>query len=136
MRKFILGLAALTVAVPALPGAAIAQHYGDHGGYERDYRDGRGYDRGNDRGYDRGNYNRYYDNRGYYSGPTWRGNDGRYYCRRSDGSTGLIVGAAAGALIGRGVDSRGDRATGTILGALFGAVLGSAIDKDNHRYCR
>ena len=33
----------------------------------------------------------------------WRGDDGRYYCKRSYGSTGMIVGAAAGALLGREV---------------------------------
>src|SRR5690606_2373549 len=47
----------------------------------------------------------------------WRGDDGRYYCRKSNGTTGLIVGAAAGALAGRAIDTRGERATGTILGA-------------------
>src|SRR5215467_6817235 len=30
----------------------------------------------------------------------YRGRDGRYYCRRSDGTMGLVVGAAVGALIG------------------------------------
>ena len=44
---------------------------------------------------------RYYDRGGNYVGPTWRGRDGRYRCRRPDGTTGLIVGGAAGALIGR-----------------------------------
>ncbi len=58
----------------------------------------------------------------------WRGDDGHYHCKRSDGTTGLIVGAAAGALLGRAIDSRGDRATGTILGAAGGALLGKAID--------
>ncbi|MGD9811122.1 MAG: glycine zipper 2TM domain-containing protein [Sphingobium sp.] len=58
----------------------------------------------------------------------WRGDDGRYRCKRSDGTTGLIVGAAAGALLGRAIDTRGDRATGTILGAAGGALLGKAID--------
>ena len=37
---------------------------------------------------------RYYRN-GNYDGPTWRGRDGRYHCRRSNGTTGLIVGGAA-----------------------------------------
>src|SRR5690606_14337670 len=30
----------------------------------------------------------------------YRGQDGQYYCKRSDGTTGLIVGAAAGGLFG------------------------------------
>jgi hypothetical protein len=46
---------------------------------------------------------RYYRD-GDYRGPTWRGRDGRYRCRRSNGTTGLLVGGAAGALIGREID--------------------------------
>lgn len=34
----------------------------------------------------------------------WQGGDGRYYCRRSNGTTGLLVGAAPGALIGREIE--------------------------------
>jgi uncharacterized protein YcfJ len=65
---------------------------------------------------------------------SWRGKDGRLYCRRKNGTTGLVIGAAAGALAGRAVDTRGDRATGTILGAAGGALLGREIDKG--RRCR
>lgn len=68
---------------------------------------------------------RYNDN---YRGPTWRGNDGRTYCRKSDGTTGLIIGGAAGALLGREIAGRGDRTLGTILGAAGGALLGKSID--------
>ena len=46
------------------------------------------------------------------------GRDGRYYCRRDNGTTGLIIGAAGGALVGRAIDTRGERATGTIVGAV------------------
>ena len=59
----------------------------------------------------------------------WRGDDGRYYCRRSNGTTGLIVGAAGGALAGRAIDTRGDRATGTIVGAAAGALLGREVQR-------
>jgi hypothetical protein len=59
----------------------------------------------------------------------WRGEDGRYYCRKSDGTTGLIVGGAAGALLGREIAGRnGDRTLGAILGAAGGALLGKSID--------
>lgn len=74
-----------------------------------------------------------------YQGKTWRGNDGRVYCRRSNGTTGLIVGGAAGALAGRAIDTRGERATGTILGAAAGALLGRHVDRNRGgrgRYCR
>ncbi|MXO74179.1 glycine zipper 2TM domain-containing protein [Altererythrobacter aerius] len=59
----------------------------------------------------------------------WKGDDGRYYCKRSNGTTGLIVGAAAGALLGRAVDTRGERATGTILGAAAGALVGRQVQR-------
>jgi hypothetical protein len=57
----------------------------------------------------------------------WRGDGGRYHCRRSDGTTGLIVGAAAGALLGRALDSGRSRTLGTIVGAAGGALLGREI---------
>jgi uncharacterized protein YcfJ len=64
----------------------------------------------------------------------WQGQDGRTYCRRSNGTVGLVVGGVAGALVGRAVDTRGDRAVGTILGAGAGALLGREIDRK--RRCR
>lgn len=64
----------------------------------------------------------------------WRGRDGRTYCRKSDGTTGLIVGGIAGALVGRSIDTHGDRATGTIIGAGAGALLGKELD--SKRRCR
>ena len=78
---------------------------------------------------------RYYDRNGNYHGPTWRGRDGRTYCRRPNGTTGLIVGGAAGALIGRAIDTRGERTTGTILGAAAGALIGREIQRGRSR-CR
>lgn len=65
----------------------------------------------------------------------WRGNDGRYYCRRGDGSTGLLIGGAVGGLLGNSVAGRGDRTLGTILGLAGGALLGREIDRSNSR-CR
>jgi len=79
---------------------------------------------------------RYYDRNGYYNGPTWRDNRGRYRCRRSNGTTGLIVGAAGGALIGREIDGGRDRTTGTILGAAAGALIGREVQRGNGRRCR
>lgn len=76
---------------------------------------------------------------GYYQGKTWRGADGRTYCRKRNGTTGLIVGGAAGALAGRAIDTRGERTTGTILGAAAGALLGRHVDRNRGsrgRYCR
>ena len=74
---------------------------------------------------------------GYYQGKTWVGADGRTYCRRSNGTTGLIVGGAGGALIGRAIDTRGSRTTGTILGAAAGALLGREVERGRSvRRCR
>ena len=74
---------------------------------------------------------------GYYNGKTWRGSDGRLYCKKKNGTTGLIVGGAAGALAGRAIDTRGERATGTILGAAAGALIGREIDRNRgSRRCR
>jgi hypothetical protein len=64
---------------------------------------------------------------------TWRGNDGRTYCRRPDGTTGLLIGGAAGALVGRALDGGRNHATGTILGAAGGALLGRHIERNNAR---
>lgn len=65
----------------------------------------------------------------------WRGEDGRYRCRRDDGTTGLVIGAIGGALAGRAVDTRGDRTVGTLLGAIGGGLLGREIDRGEAR-CR
>lgn len=61
----------------------------------------------------------------------WRDDRGRYRCKKSDGTTGLLIGGAAGALAGRAIDTRGDRTTGTILGAAAGALLGREIDRSS-----
>lgn len=79
--------------------------------------------------------------RGYYGEPVyrntrvWRGRDGRYRCRKKDGTTGLIIGGAVGALLGREVDGGYDRSLGTILGAGAGALLGREVDRGGSR-CR
>ena len=65
----------------------------------------------------------------YYQGKVWRDSKGRLRCYRSNGTTGLIVGAAGGALVGRAIDTHGERATGTILGAVGGALVGRAIER-------
>ena len=70
-----------------------------------------------------------------YRGKVWQDSQGRYRCKRPDGTTGLIVGAAGGALIGRAIDTSGERATGTILGAAAGALIGRRIDRSRVK-CR
>ena len=60
----------------------------------------------------------------------YAGNDGRYYCRRSDGTTGLIVGGAAGGILGNVIDGGHSRIVGTLLGGAAGALAGKAIDQN------
>lgn len=62
----------------------------------------------------------------------YRGGDGRYYCRRSDGTTGLVIGALAGGILGNAL---GGNTLGTLLGAGGGALVGQSIDRGNYR-CR
>ncbi|MEZ0244803.1 MAG: glycine zipper 2TM domain-containing protein [Sphingomonas sp.] len=129
MKKTLIGLTALAVAIPTMAAtpASAQRHrsYQDDSRYERDYRDGRRQDRRS--------YSRDYDRSGYYTGRSWRDNRGQYRCRRSDGSTGLLIGAVGGALVGRTIDTRGDRTAGTLLGAVVGGLIGSSIEKDNNR---
>jgi Ni/Co efflux regulator RcnB len=83
-----------------------------------------------------------YDNEGRYAQPVaiarnedvWRGDDGQYHCRRSNGTTGLVIGAATGALVGNAV-ARHDRTAGTLIGAVGGGLIGREIDRSNLR-CR
>lgn len=91
----------------------------------------------------KGKRKRIYDDRGYYYEPrrlgrndrVWRGDDGRWRCRRDNGTTGLIIGAGAGALLGRTIDTDGDRSAGTLLGAIGGGLIGREIDRGDIR-CR
>lgn len=128
--------ATLATALPATAAVAYSANeptfaapgtetYNDHRDWSRDRR------------YSRDNYRRGYGNdyrtdyRGDYreQGRSWRGNDGRYYCRRGNGTTGLLIGGAAGALLGRGIDGGRDRTLGTVLGAAGGALLGRQVDR-------
>lgn len=107
------------LAEPALadpPRWAPAHGYRGHHGYDR-------FD-GDRRMYQTDNGIRY-----------WRGDNGRYYCRRPDGTAGLLIGGVAGALIGRSIDTRSDRAAGTIIGAAAGALIGNEVAKGRAR-CR
>jgi hypothetical protein len=127
----LLGLAAAGMLAGAVPAVAApmfdtaqpstvsgAMSWQDH--RDRGWRDERGYR----------NYNR---DRGY-NGASWRGRDGRYYCRRNDGTTGLLIGGAAGGLIGHSIAGRGgDRTLGTILGVAGGALLGREVDRSGSR---
>jgi hypothetical protein len=65
----------------------------------------------------------------------FRGYDNRYYCRRSDGTTGLIIGGLAGGTLGNVIAPGGSKLLGSIIGGSLGAVLGNSIDR-NQVVCR
>ena len=68
---------------------------------------------------------------------TWRGKDGRVYCRRPNGTTGLIVGGVAGGVLGNVIAPGGSGLLGTVLGAAGGALAGRAVDRSsNETRCR
>lgn len=137
MKKFVIAAVLAAVALPAAPALADPPAWAPaHGRRAHDRDDWRRDDYRRDtrpQRYYAGTYDRY----GRYVEPrrlsrndrVWRGRDGRYYCRRGNGTTGLIIGAGVGALLGRTIDTSGDRALGTILGAAGGGLLGREIDR-------
>ena len=149
MRKFILAVAlaatlAPTTAVLADP-PPWAQAHGrrDHDGNRHDWRESRQYDwnRPDPRYGNRYDAARYYRNDQSYrerrltrNDRIYRGNDGRYYCRRSDGTTGLIVGALAGGVLGNVVSNGSSSTLATVLGAAGGGLLGRSIDRGEARF--
>ncbi|AKM09640.1 glycine zipper 2TM domain-containing protein [Croceicoccus naphthovorans] len=123
-KTLIVAVAAAGLALPAAPAFADPPSWAPAHGYRDKH----------ERSYRRGD--RYYAPRQMRRGDRyWRGDDGRYYCKRDDGTTGLIIGAAGGALLGREIDGGRDRTTGTILGAAAGAIIGRSIDRGDAR-CR
>jgi Glycine zipper 2TM domain len=63
----------------------------------------------------------------------YRGSNGRYYCRRNDGTTGLIIGALGGGVLGNVIAPNGSKTLGTILGGGAGALIGRSIGRDGVR---
>lgn len=58
----------------------------------------------------------------------YRGRDGRYYCKRKDGTTGLIVGGIAGGVLGHEIAPGGSKTVGAVLGAVAGGLIGKSLD--------
>jgi uncharacterized protein YcfJ len=121
-NKLILSAAVAGAALTAMPAAAEAQsRYGnyDRYGYNQSYRDYRH----DQRRYSRNQYNRRAYDRGYYN----------HYGQRCSGTTGTIIGAIAGGLLGRAIDGGRDRTAGTIIGGVAGALAGRSIDRSDCR---
>jgi len=121
VKKILMGLtAALVVAAPLATTSAEA----------RDRRDNRDYGwHGDDRNWDAARSYRsgkYKERRLGRNDQVFRGRDGRAYCKRNDGTTGLVIGAVGGGVLGNVV---GGGTLGTLLGAGGGALLGREIDR-------
>ena len=123
--KFAAALAAATVTLPVvMPTAAQAQRHDNRwqgDGNRRDWNPQDSYRGGNYRERRLGRNDRIY-----------KGRDNRYYCKRNDGTTGLVIGAVGGGVLGNLV---GGGTLGTLLGAGGGALLGRSIDRGNVK-CR
>ena len=111
MRKLILCAALGAVAAP-MPALADPPPWAPAHGRRAHDREARQYYRGQ-----------------YYSGPVWQGSDGRVRCRRGNGTTGLILGGALGALLGRSLDGGRNHTLGTVAGAAGGALLGREVQR-------
>lgn len=132
-----------TLTLGAVAAATLVSGCVGDGGMDPRYR---GY-----RNYDYNHYDQsaggYYADKYYVDNPRYRerrlgnkdrvyaGRDGRYYCRRPDGTTGLIVGGVAGGALGALLTSGRSEPLGVLLGAAGGAVAGRAIDRNNVK-CR
>ncbi len=62
-----------------------------------------------------------------------RGRDGRYYCRRPDGTTGLVVGGAIGGTLGAIIAPGGSEILGALIGGAAGAAIGSQVERGEVR---
>ena len=105
----------------------------------RDWRTYRNYDYNRPaRGYNAYYADQYYRDGRYYqprrlsaNDRIYRGQDNRYYCRRPDGTTGLIIGALGGGVLGGAIAQGGSNTLGVVLGAIGGGLAGRAIDRNN-----
>lgn len=134
MRNFTKGLlgtfAAISVAAtaPAYAGISSAAPAQGHGLYKADQDTGF---------YKKKKRGRYYarDQRVNNNTRIWRDNDGRYRCQRDNGTTGLLIGGVVGGVAGHEIAGGGDKLLGTVIGAGAGALLGREIDRSKAR-CR
>jgi Glycine zipper 2TM domain len=134
MRTALIGAAAaaLTLAAGCTSyGSPYSDPYGRYTAYDYNRPDPR--------------YGGYYPERYYRQAPdyyvvrrddrVYRGRDGRLYCRRSDGTTGLVVGGAVGGTLGAIIAPGGSEVLGALIGGAAGAALGQSVDRGEVR-CR
>jgi hypothetical protein len=144
MRSLIIFAAAIASTMAATP--SLAQYNDGSVGYDSQQYGNRPYD------YRHFDYNRpdprygdYSPERYYSDAPQYhqralsrqdriyRGRDNRYYCRRNDGTTGTVVGALSGGLLGNLIAPHGSKLLGTILGGGGGALIGRSVGRHGNR---
>jgi hypothetical protein len=128
----IAALMSVAVVAPVIaPVEATAQRRDDRRDNRRVDRNWHGDDRNWDpsRSYQNGNYR---ERRLGRNDRIYRGQDGRAYCKRNDGTTGLVIGALGGGALANLI---GGGTLGTLAGAGGGALLGRSVDRGNVK-CR
>ena len=58
------------------------------------------------------------------------------YCKRGDGTVGLVIGGASGALLGNIIDGGRHRTAGTLIGGAIGALVGKSVAEQQDLRCR
>ncbi|WP_206364206.1 glycine zipper 2TM domain-containing protein [Sphingomonas sp. UV9] len=142
-KHLIAALMSVAVAAPAMISTPAAAQNNDYRRAQDDRRD-RDDRRDNRRGDQRADRNWRGDNdrnwdpsRSYQNGNyrerrlsrndrIYRGKDGRAYCKRNDGTTGLVIGALGGGVLANLI---GGGTLGTLAGAGGGALLGRSVDR-------
>src|SRR3546814_18162475 len=89
MKKYIAAAVLAAVAIPSAPAVADPPPWAPAHGK-----------RAKDRGLYDGSGRYYEPRRLSQNDRIWRAKDGRYYCRRDNGTTGLIIGSDVGAIVG------------------------------------
>ncbi len=138
MRALTLGIVAAATLVSGCSSyGGGGPRFGGNGGYSS-----YDYDRPDPSygGYDAARYyrndRRYRERRLSNNDRVYVGQDGRYYCRRNDGTTGLIVGGIAGGALGTAIRPGGSGLLGALLGGVAGAAAGQAVDRSGNRDVR
>ena len=127
MRNLLISIAAASLIVPA--GAVLA----DPPAHAKAY----GHDKQKHKNKHKNKHKSRYDDRGRYFEPRrlsnddriWRGDDGRYYCRRDNGTPGLLVGGSVDNMVDRRYRDGRERTVGSILEATGSALFGREINR-------
>jgi len=129
------GLLAVLATVAMVSPIAIDPAAAQRGDRYHDQRGDNRWQGDNDRDWDPANSyrdGRYRERRLSRNDRIYKGRDGRAYCKRNDGTTGLVIGALGGGALANLI---GGGTLGTLAGAGGGALLGRSVDRGNVK-CR